>query len=270
MGVYMNQKHLVICADDYGQSPAISAAIIELVAAGRLSAVSCMTESPTWPAAATALLPHAERVDIGLHFNLTHPFTDRVIPLALLMGGAWLHLVDQEWVHRSLQFQLDVFESTLGMVPAFVDGHQHVHVFPMIRNVLIQVLKERYGEKLPYLRSVSQPWRNTDAKFKMFVLRAMGLGFKRKALKAGFSVSQGLLGGYSLSADANYPVLVQRWLDKAEDGWILMCHPGHQGNDRADTIGQARAHEWEFFSGPEFEASCQRAGVVVSRFQRLK
>jgi hypothetical protein len=262
----MNQKKLVVCADDYGQSSTISAAIIELVAAGRLSAVSCMTESPTWSTAAAALLPYADRVDIGLHFNLTHPFSDRVIPLSLLMGGAWLHLVDEAWVRRALQFQMDVFESTLGIVPAFVDGHQHVHVFPMIRAVLIQALKERYGEKLPYLRSVCQPWRDTDAKFKIIVLRAMGLGFKRKALKAGFRVSQGLLGGYSLAADADYPALMQRWLDKAEDGWILMCHPGHQSNDRADTIGPARTHEWDFFSGPEFEVSCQRAGVVVSRF----
>ncbi|MBI3771728.1 MAG: ChbG/HpnK family deacetylase [Gammaproteobacteria bacterium] len=262
----MSQKQLVVCADDYGQSPTISAAILELIAAGRLTAVSCMAESPTWPEAAAALLPYANRVDIGLHFNLTHPFSDRMIPLSSLMSGAWLRLVDQAWVRRMLHHQLGAYESAMGMAPVFVDGHQHVHVFPVIRKVLIEVLKDRYGEKLPYLRSVCQPWRNTDAKFKILVLRAMGLGFERKASKAGFRVSQGLLGAYSLAADADYPALMQRWLEQVESGMVLMCHPGHPSDDLSDPIRAARVQEWRYLQGPEFEASCQHAGVVISRF----
>lgn len=262
----MTQKKLVICADDYGQSPPISAAIVELVAAGRLSAVSCMTGSPSWPKAAAALLPYVDKIDIGLHFNLTYPFSEPVIPLPLLMGGSALYQVDRTWVRGMLQRQLDAFEQAMGMAPAFVDGHQHVHVFPTIRNVVIKVLKDRYREKLPYLRSVCQPWTSTDTKLKITVLRGMGLGFDWKASRAGFRVSPGLLGAYSLSDKADYPELMQRWLRQAKTGMILMCHPGQASDDYSDPIRAARVREWHYFQSQEFEAACQKAGVVIGRF----
>jgi predicted glycoside hydrolase/deacetylase ChbG (UPF0249 family) len=41
-------KRIVLCADDFGQSAAISQGILQLVQAGRLSAVSCMTEADSW------------------------------------------------------------------------------------------------------------------------------------------------------------------------------------------------------------------------------
>ena len=64
-------KRIVLCADDYGQAPAISDGIIELLKDQRLSAVSCMTNTPDWPIYAKNLLPFRLERDIGLHFNLT-------------------------------------------------------------------------------------------------------------------------------------------------------------------------------------------------------
>ncbi len=41
---------VVLCADDYGLAPGVSAGIRELLDAGRLSATGAMTLSPHWAA----------------------------------------------------------------------------------------------------------------------------------------------------------------------------------------------------------------------------
>ncbi|MDP3303450.1 MAG: ChbG/HpnK family deacetylase, partial [Methylotenera sp.] len=45
-------KSLIVCADDYAQSPAIDAGIIQLIQQNRISAASCMVLSPRWAEAA--------------------------------------------------------------------------------------------------------------------------------------------------------------------------------------------------------------------------
>ena len=42
----MNERHIIICADDYGISPAVSAAIRDLIARGRINATSVMVAAP--------------------------------------------------------------------------------------------------------------------------------------------------------------------------------------------------------------------------------
>ena len=64
-------KPILICADDYGIAPGVSAAIRELVAAKRLSATSCMVVGTWWEVEAARLRPFKGSVDIGLHFTLT-------------------------------------------------------------------------------------------------------------------------------------------------------------------------------------------------------
>ena len=62
---------VVVCADDYGMSPAIGGAIRELLAKGRLSATSCMTPAMAWPAEGPLLKPLRPKIGVGLHFTLT-------------------------------------------------------------------------------------------------------------------------------------------------------------------------------------------------------
>ena len=42
----MSERHIIICADDYGISPAVSAAIRDLIARGRINATSVMVAAP--------------------------------------------------------------------------------------------------------------------------------------------------------------------------------------------------------------------------------
>ena len=60
---------ITLCADDFGIAPGVDDGIMALAESGRLTAVSCMTVLPRWPAAAQRLVALASRVDIGLHFT---------------------------------------------------------------------------------------------------------------------------------------------------------------------------------------------------------
>ena len=46
-------------------------------------------------------------------------------------------------LRAEIERQLDAFEAAFGAPPAFVDGHQHVHVLPAIRPALLGALKAR-------------------------------------------------------------------------------------------------------------------------------
>src|SRR3954451_23826569 len=60
-----------LCADDYAITPGVSRGILQLLDAGRLTAVSVLVTGPGWAAAAGDLKPFAGATDIGLHLNLT-------------------------------------------------------------------------------------------------------------------------------------------------------------------------------------------------------
>jgi len=68
---------MIVCADDYGWSDDVNRAIVELVAARRVSAVSCMAGLPHCaPDNLKPLLEHADHIDVGLHFTVTARFLD--------------------------------------------------------------------------------------------------------------------------------------------------------------------------------------------------
>jgi len=72
------RRHIWLCADDYGMSPAVNVAIRDLVVRGRINATSVMVVTPNFSrseAASLNILNATEtRVAIGLHVTLTAPY----------------------------------------------------------------------------------------------------------------------------------------------------------------------------------------------------
>lgn len=148
-------RTLVLCADDFGLSTGINSAILELIDRGHLSATSCMTTLPAWtPDAAAALLARQERAALGVHFNLTEG--DQAIPLGQLMLQSLSGQLDLAGIQQALERQLDRFEQLTGRAPDFVDGHQHVQIFPGIRRLVLSTIRQRYPQQRPWIR-VSNP-----------------------------------------------------------------------------------------------------------------
>lgn len=265
-------KNIVLCADDYGQSAAISAGILQLVQQQRLSAVSCLSESEHWPQAGALLGEWRDRIDVGMHFNLTHPFPGqslRAQPLTAIMRSALVGGIDRRAVAAALHAQLDRFETVLQQAPDFVDGHQHVHILPGIRQLLLTELAHRYSDRRPYLRAVIPRLRLDGNLVKTAVLRVLGTGFRTAAARSGFATNSGFGGIYSLRPQENFAALMDAWLASAHSGDLLMCHPGSADHDESDPIGSTRPLELAFLRSAAFADLLQRSAVRLSRFRDL-
>ncbi|MCB5184260.1 ChbG/HpnK family deacetylase [Methylobacillus gramineus] len=267
---------LILSADDYAQSDAIDAGILSLIQQKRLTATSCLTLSPRWPLAARRITAEIRyQADIGLHLDFTQ--YSRIIryPHPQLIVRTLLRSLDSDKVRSSIRQQLDLFEQAIGTAPDYVDGHQHVHQLPQIRDILLNELASRYSNTLPWIRVATPP--SADG-FKGRVIGALGSkALKQAARKQGFHTSDVLLGVYGFNdTPAAYARKLRQWLDiavsDAHEGNIcaFMCHPGI-GTSLADDdpIWQARPLEYEVLSSDIWPELMQELGIVPIKGSEL-
>lgn len=256
---------LIICADDYAQSPAIDAGIIHLIQQNKLSATSCMVLSPRWPEAARLLTPEIrQKADIGLHLDFTH-FGDAYGHSTLIMRSL-LRNLSIEAISRSIQVQLGRFEDALGTAPDYVDGHQHVHQLPQIRDALLAILKQRYQQNLPWIRIATPPAADG---IKGKIIKLLGAeALARKAKKLGFKTSGELLGVYDFSGNSSdYEKKLSKWISACGNGLhtpVLMCHPAIEmaASGIGDPIYTARLVEFSVLSSERFDDCLKNIRLV--------
>lgn len=262
---------LIICADDYAQSAAIDAAILTLIERGVLTATSCMTLSPRWPDSAKSLTPQLRsQADIGVHLDFTQFSQSIRCAHSLLLLRSLSGILSKQAVINNIEQQLDAFEHALNTPPDYVDGHLHVHQLPVIRDALIHVLQQRYGQlpaaERPWLRISSPP---VGSGLKARIIHWLGAQkLKQLAHGAGFRVSPVLLGVYDFEGDAaTYQAHWMYWARQlkqlsltpgAEKDLppVLMCHPARptQKVDPNDPIAIARMVEWQVMQSADFSA----------------
>ena len=254
---------LVVCADDFGLDPQVNEGVLHLARLGRLSAIGCMVGAPSWASGAPALRElDADAVDVGLHLDLTqHPLDARVrgaLPEWIVRSHAGAF--DRRRLRREIDAQLDAFEARMQRPPAFVDGHEHVHQFPGVRDLLLDALAAR-GQH-PWLRSTRRPAALPGVKPR--VIEALGAAaLERQALAHGFAQNRRLLGVYPFHSDGQaYLRHLQRWLALARDGDLLMCHPAAHGCAAAHAAARCREHD--LLAGTGFSLMLARARVQVA------
>lgn len=255
-------KPLIVCADDFAIHAAASDAILALLATNRLSVTSCMTDSPRWEedGKRLCLLGMASRA--GLHFNLTEAFPDYpATPLATLMLKARFGRLAKHDVQQALNRQLDRFEAVMGTAPAFIDGHQHVHIFPTVREVMADVIAARYGNR-PWVRQLDRLVEPCPAD-KRIALSIMGRQRHADGNRARHVVSNTGFGGvYGLQADGQFEAGLPRWLAGLPSMGMMMCHPA-AATIPHDVIGPARFREYQFLSSEAWPAYLRAANVQL-------
>jgi len=271
----------------------VNQAVLALLALGRISAVSCLVDGPAWQAGAQALRqavqgPDGALADVGLHLN----FTDWLDGAAQAgaprceLGALIWRCYGRRWHKADLVREIDRqwgrFEAVWGRAPDFVDGHQHVHQLPQIRDALAQVLQRRLSAGLSphlWLRQCRSPgwrgWRagiNTSDTVKAAVIAALGSSrIGQMARRLGLRHSQRLLGVYPFDADAaGYLRRWQTWLAlAAQQGDVLMCHPAapltrEQGV--SDVIAASREMEFAVLRSAALGQLLRDGGVHIGRF----
>ncbi len=275
-------KSITLCADDYGQNTAISQAIIVLLKEKKLSATSCMTTAPQWLMHAAWLAPFKDQADIGVHFNLTDgkPLSAAFIEaygtsfpsLSTLLKKCYLRQLDQSVIYAELNAQLDQFIAGVGRLPDFIDGHQHVHQFPLIRDMLLKLYQERLHSPC-YVRSVNDPavWRRIreDAYIKRLIIQLTGAQpLKQQLVRLNIPHNASFSGIYDFNHAADYATFFSRFLKESVEGGLIMCHPGLPHAEDKDEIAISRPYEYHYFQSKIFDVACQKNKVVIARYTK--
>lgn len=242
-----------------------------------------MVNSDYWAEHAKWLLPYRQQVDIGLHFNLTEGRAlskeyqsrhgDHFQALGQVLRRAFTRSLSQSAIEAELHAQIDCFQEAMGKAPRFVDGHQHVHQFPVVRTALMKVYEQRLRSQHAYIRLVNEPLKPTDFiySFKKIIIHISGSwSLARLLQKRNIPHNLSFTGIYSFSQAKQYPQLFRCFLGKVGDEGLIMCHPGLADQSATDTIAWSRYEEYQYFASDQFISDCQSQGVVIRRFNQLE
>jgi predicted glycoside hydrolase/deacetylase ChbG (UPF0249 family) len=277
----MNNR-FILCADDYALSPGVSRGIIEALIYQRISATSAITTCHGWFHAARALHPFQSCADIGLHLNLTlgSPLgpmprlapTGRLPSLRHLVQAALLNRLPKSEVCGEISRQIDAFSTAMGRAPDFVDGHQHVHLLPGIRQWLIEDLQRRGFAGFLWLRnSADVLWkifaRRTGAA-KASLVACLGGGFAAAARAGGFAINDGFAGFSRFDASRDCGRDFATYLLVPGAVHLVMCHPGYAGAELAqlDAVTHARERELAFLLSDQFVQAIASRQLELGRF----
>lgn len=237
-----------------------------------------MVNSPFWNQHSKWLRPFYSQIDIGLHLNLTEGkalsdkyvavYGETLFSLPVLLHRALFRLLNQEVIEAECHAQIDRFVATLGFLPQFIDGHQHTHQFPVIRNAFIRVYQKYLREKRSYVRLVNEKTHRSDIRnnFKKLVIKAMGARALKQLLEE-YQIphNRSFAGIYSFAKPEDYRKLFKLFLENICDGGLIMCHPGLI-SERGDRIARARHEEYQYFVSEQFLIDCSYHDTELTYF----
>lgn len=230
----------ILCADDFALTEGVSRSILDLLAAGKLSAAGAMTNRPHWRRLAAEFGRHAGAADLGLHLNLTCAAPLSAMP-RLAKGGSLPNLAElaraaptsadaRREIEGEIARQLDAFEDALGRAPDFVDGHQHAHVLPGVRTLVLDAISQRYPQGSVYLRDPSDSAlairRRGVAVGKALIIAALAGGLGAQARGRGIPVNHGFSGISPFDPERDFAADLSRFLVSPGRAHLVMCHPG--------------------------------------------
>uniref|UniRef100_A0A4W6D1L4 Carbohydrate deacetylase n=1 Tax=Lates calcarifer TaxID=8187 RepID=A0A4W6D1L4_LATCA len=158
---------LVVTGDDFGYCPRRNQGIVDCFQAGGISNVSLLVNASFAKEAADLAKRH--NIPIGLHANLSEgiPVCQSLQQASTLTNHCgFFHgkmgfrqalergQVSMKQVDLELRAQVRHFRELTGHLPYHMDGHQHVHVLPEVREVFAQVLSDL---RIPYTRVPVEP-----------------------------------------------------------------------------------------------------------------
>jgi hypothetical protein len=181
------------------------------------------------------------------------------------LGGFLLRLVAGLVRADELRAELDAqharFVELTGQPPALVNGHHHVHVLPVVRRVLAEVLAGR-----PYVRRVCETPRLLatvpGGRLKRLFLSACGRRSAAILRRAGFpgnDVLAGLTGPSGLPERAG----LERWLERCPGVVELMVHPGADEEAAQRDMGMSppeRERQFRLLHGWDLAGFCRATG----------
>jgi predicted glycoside hydrolase/deacetylase ChbG (UPF0249 family) len=151
----MQTKSLIVNADDYGLTEGISRGILRAHREGVVTSTSVLAVGPALPEVGSWLQDHPD-LSVGVHLAATGEdppvlsareipsLTNRRGELSLSWRGflwrAATGRVDAKDLEREFTAQIHRVQE-LGVDISHVDTHQHLHLWPLVREVVLEVAK---------------------------------------------------------------------------------------------------------------------------------
>ncbi|NOJ47133.1 ChbG/HpnK family deacetylase [Bradyrhizobium archetypum] len=274
-------RRIWLCADDYGLSEGVNRAIRDLISRRRLNATSAMVVGPAIGRAEVAALQDvaaaSPRCAIGLHVTLSAPFRPLTMHFRPLDGGLFLPFpkmlragllrrLDPGLIEDEVAAQLAAFRELFGRAPDFVDGHQHVQLFPQVRDGFLRAVKQAVpgawvrqgGRRKPLAKLLGTP--------KALVLDILSAQFRKRAARADIAFNPAFAGAYDFSKQSDFGVLMDQFLEGLPDGGLVMCHPGFVDETLAslDPLTTQREAEHGYLASDQFPALLAANKVTLS------
>ncbi len=260
-------RRLIVNADDFGFTPAVTAGILEAHAAGSVTSTSVMVHCPGWDDAVTKARA-ATTLGFGLHFNLvvgaplanaptlTDPETGRFIPYATLARRALLGRLDPRDVSAECEAQLKAL-SDAGIRTTHIDSHKHTHAMPVIHRAVAAIAARL---RLPLRRPVESHLRAGDARSQLH-RGVIAMSWRATGVLAARTRSADHFAGVSMQGNANFAGRFLAALEALQSGTTeLMVHPG-----RVDAVLEATdTYTWE----REREVEALTSAIVRERLGR--
>lgn len=234
-------KPVLIIADDFGISDGVSDAILELAQMGRISGFSCMVNYPEWKQQAAKIPKNLHKL-VGLHLNLTSgvPLSrnyrhrnkyDEFCSLRQLTARSCMGMLDKKTIAEEIALQIEHFVLERHHLPHMIDGHQHVHILPIVRRALLDVLSDIDPERKILVRDPTDTMGHILARragaFKALLLNTLGMGFGSTFRQRGWPTNLGF-SGYSAFEDVDdFRAVFKPALKALGERHMVMVHPGH-------------------------------------------
>jgi predicted glycoside hydrolase/deacetylase ChbG (UPF0249 family) len=274
-------RRIHLCADDYGISPAVNLGIRELIARRRLNATSVMVVGPAAGRDEVAALKGVAAdagCAIGLHVTLTAPFhpltihfrplqDGQFLPHGRMMAAAQLRRLDREIIGAEISAQLARFADLFGRAPDYVDGHQHVHLFPQVREAFLAAVRPAAPQA--WVRQCGRSATGTRRRFtplKAVLLDALSARFRRLCDRAGVRYNPGFAGAYDFTRDTDFAGLMSGFVAAVPDTGLVMCHPGFVDEVLVslDPLTTQRQREFDFLASDRFAELLQSQAVTLA------
>jgi len=289
-------KRLVVNADDFGWSEAVTEGILEAYLHGIVTSTTLMANLEGAEDALARARREAPTLGIGLHLNLTEgrPLAPPAEVEAIVDGVghlrrslAWLFLGVRrsrrvrQAVARELEAQA-AWAHDHGLKITHFDSHKHVHLHPAILPEVI-ALARRHGIRairttvetdFPNLgRLLPKRWgtRERAAQWvRAWMARRWGRAAQRAVRQAGLVTTDWFF-GVRATGGLSRPLLCHLMMHAADGTGEVMVHPGLSEDRGARTtrLVESRPRELEAVQDPAVRAAVNAQGWQLVTFEEL-
>jgi predicted glycoside hydrolase/deacetylase ChbG (UPF0249 family) len=272
-------RRLIVNADDFGFTPAVTSGILEAHAAGSVTSTSMMVHCPGWEDGVRQANT-TPTLGIGLHLNLlvgaplavvpslTDARSGRFLTLSALLRRALLRRIDAGEVAAECEAQLAALAGA-GIRCTHIDSHRHTHALPRIRGAVAAVAS---GRGLPLRRPIESHFHAAGGVGSQIHRGLIGMSWRLTSMGAAPTRAADHFIGVSMQDSGGFARKFEAAIDALAPGTTeIMVHPGRVDGvlETIDSYTWARERELAALTSPQLRERLRREDLTLIGFRAL-